>query len=64
MVHNSVEYRYGAFQIFYDTGAMWDGGQAVETRNSAGVGLRQGAFSASVAFPLREGTSIRSLWWA
>ena len=21
MVHNSVEYRYGAFQVFYDTGA-------------------------------------------
>jgi hypothetical protein len=55
MVHNTVEYRYGAFQIFYDTGAIWDGGQAVEDRNSAGIGLRQGAFSASVAFPLREG---------
>jgi hypothetical protein len=55
MIHNTVEYRYGAFQIFYDSGAIWDGGQAVEDRNSAGVGLRHGAFSASLAFPLREG---------
>jgi outer membrane protein assembly factor BamA len=55
MIHNTVEYRYGAFQIFYDSGAIWDGGQAVEDRNSAGVGLRHGAFSASIAFPLREG---------
>ena len=55
MLHNTVEYRYGAFQIFYDTGAIWDSGQGVEARSSAGVGLRQGPFSASVAFPLREG---------
>jgi hypothetical protein len=55
MVHNSVEYRYGAFQIFYDSGAVWDGGQAVIGRNSIGVGLRQGPFSIAVAFPLREG---------
>jgi hypothetical protein len=55
MIHNTVEYRYGAFQIFYDSGAIWDGGQAVEDRNTAGVGLRHGAFSASIAFPLREG---------
>jgi hypothetical protein len=55
MVHNTVEYRYGAFQIFYDTGAIWDSGQAVEDRNTAGIGLRQGVFSASIAFPLREG---------
>jgi hypothetical protein len=55
MVHNTVEYRYGLFQVFYDSGAIWDGGQGVEDRNSAGVGIRRGAFSASIAFPLREG---------
>lgn len=55
MIHNTVEYRYGAFQIFYDTGAIWDGGQGVEDRSSAGIGLRHGAFSASIALPLREG---------
>jgi hypothetical protein len=55
MIHNTVEYRYRVFQVFYDSGAIWDGGQGVEDRNSAGVGLRRGAFSASIAFPLREG---------
>ncbi len=29
MLHNSVEYRYGAFQAFYDLGAIWDGGEAI-----------------------------------
>ena len=55
MVHNTVEYRYGAFQVFYDSGAVWDSGQTADARNSVGVGLRQGPFSASVAFPLRDG---------
>jgi hypothetical protein len=55
MVHNSVEYRYGWFQIFYDTGAIWDNGQPAGAKHSAGVGLRQGAFSLAVAFPIREG---------
>lgn len=55
MVANSVEYRYGAFQVFYDTGAIWDGGQTPIARHSIGVGLRQGVFSLAVAFPVREG---------
>jgi len=55
MIHNSVEYRYGVFQVFYDSGAIWDAGQGAVARQSAGVGLRQGGFSAMVAFPLREG---------
>lgn len=55
MVHNTVEYRYGAFQVFYDSGTIWDSGQGVEVRSSTGVGLRQGVFSASIAIPLREG---------
>jgi len=55
MIHNTVEYRYGAFQVFYDTGAVWQTGQPADGRNSVGIGLRQGPFSASIAFPLREG---------
>ena len=55
MIHNTVEYRYGVFQVFYDSGAIWEAGQGVEDRNSAGIGLRHGAFSASIAFPLRDG---------
>ncbi len=55
MVHNSAEYRYGIFQAFYDSGAVWDRGDTAILRHSAGVGLRQGIFSLAVAFPLREG---------
>ncbi len=55
MVHNSVEYRYGAFQAFFDTGAIWDVGETVVARNSAGVGIREGPFSIAVAIPLRDG---------
>jgi hypothetical protein len=54
MVHNSVEYRYGALQVFCDSGAIWDSGQAPIARNSVGVGLRQGGFFVAMAFPLRE----------
>jgi hypothetical protein len=55
MAHNSVEYRYGVFQAFYDAGAVWDRNDTAILRHSAGVGLRQGVFSLAVAFPLREG---------
>jgi hypothetical protein len=55
MVHNTVEYRYGVFEIFYDSGAIWDRGEPAVLRHSAGVGLRQGLFSLAVAFPIRDG---------
>jgi outer membrane protein assembly factor BamA len=55
LLNNSVEYRYGAFQAFFDTGAIWDGGEAVVARKSVGVGLREGPFSVAVAFPLKDG---------
>lgn len=55
MLHNSVEYRYGAFQAFYDLGAIWDAGEAVAARSSVGAGIREGPFSIAVAVPIREG---------
>jgi outer membrane protein assembly factor BamA len=55
MVRNSVEYRYGVMQLFYDSGAVWGSGRGAAARNSIGAGLRQGPFSLAVAFPLREG---------
>jgi hypothetical protein len=55
MFHNSVEYRYGVFQIFYDTGAVWDHAEAAVVKHSIGVGLRQGVFSLAVAFPIKDG---------
>ena len=27
VVYNSLDYRYGMFDVFYDTGAIWDPGQ-------------------------------------
>jgi len=55
MAHNSLEYRYGIFQIFYDTGAVWNPGQGAVLRQSVGVGFRQRGFIVAIAFPLREG---------
>ena len=55
MVHNSVEYRYGIFQLFYDTGAIWDSGQNAVPRHSIGAGFRHGSFSLAVALPVRDG---------
>lgn len=55
MIANSVDVRYGVFQIFYDTGAVWDQNESATFRHSAGIGVRQGIFSLALAFPLREG---------
>ena len=56
MVHNSVEYRYGAFEMFYDAGAIWDEGrQAATPRHGIGLGLRHGSFELAMAFPVRSG---------
>jgi hypothetical protein len=55
LVHNSLEYRYRLFDIFYDSGAIWDQGETAVLRHSVGVGVRQNGLYAALAFPLREG---------
>jgi len=55
VVSNSVEYRYRCFQVFYDTGAIWDEGQPATPRHSIGVGFRDSVFSLAVAFPVKSG---------
>jgi len=55
IIHNSVDYRYGLFQVFYDTGAVWESGQPAVPRHSVGAGVRQGPFFLALAFPVREG---------
>jgi len=55
LVHNTVEYRYGPFQAFYDAGAVWDSGQPVTPRHSLGVGFKESIFSLALAFPVRSG---------
>src|SRR5262249_44644992 len=55
LVHNTVDYRYGPFQAFYDSGAVWDSGQPAAVRHSVGVGVRESVFTLAVAFPMRSG---------
>jgi hypothetical protein len=53
MAHNSVDYRYGPLEVFYDAGAVWDSGQPATVRHAVGAGLRQGSFFLALAFPVR-----------
>src|SRR5439155_17146280 len=55
LVHNTVDYRYGPLQAFYDAGAVWESGQTAVLRHSVGIGVRESIFSLAVAFPLRSG---------
>jgi hypothetical protein len=55
VAHGSVDYLYRIFQVFYDTGAVWDLPQEREQRQSVGTGLRKDNFQLAVAFPLRAG---------
>jgi Omp85 superfamily domain len=55
LVHNAVEYRYGPVQAFYDTGAVWEGGQQPIQRHSVGVAVKESIFTLALAFPVRSG---------
>jgi outer membrane protein assembly factor BamA len=55
VAYNSLEYRYGAFEVFYDTGAVWDQGQDAVLRHSLGVGIRKSSFQVAMAFPVKGG---------
>ena len=55
VAHNSLDYRYGMFEAFYDVGAIWDPGQEVVARHSVGVGLRKSSFQVAMAFPIKSG---------
>jgi hypothetical protein len=55
MACNSVEYRYRAFEVFYDTGAIWLRGKNATVHHSAGVGVHLGELALLIAFPLRNG---------
>ncbi len=58
VVHGSIDYRYRIFQIFYDTGAIWDKPEDREQKQSIGVGVKgfkKECFQLAVAFPLRAG---------
>jgi surface antigen Omp85-like protein len=55
VAYNSLDYRYGIVNVFYDTGAIWDPGQDLVARHSIGVGLRKNSFMVAMAFPIKEG---------
>jgi hypothetical protein len=55
MVANTAEYRYRLFDVFYDSGAIWDQGETVVLRHSVGVGIRRNGMYAALAFPIKEG---------
>jgi hypothetical protein len=55
VAHGSIDYAYRFFQVFYDTGAVWDRPQDRAQKQSLGVGLRKDNFQLAVAFPVRAG---------
>lgn len=59
LAHGSVQYRYGAVGIFYDTGTVWDRRENADVKHSVGVTVASGALKdgpfLTVAFPLRSG---------
>ncbi len=57
MVHNSLDYRYRALRVFYDTGAVWTHSQPVAVRHAAGIGLQLGDLALLLGFPVRSGSA-------
>jgi hypothetical protein len=55
VLYNSMEYRYKAFQIFYDVGAVWLKGRDAAPKHSVGAGVHIGDLALLIAFPVRNG---------
>jgi hypothetical protein len=55
VIHGSVDYRYRFFQVFYDSGAIWDRVQDRSAKQSVGTGFKVERFQLAVAFPVRGG---------
>ncbi len=64
MAHNTLEYRLGSFQAFYDAGAVWDRGDSAVVKHAFGFGVREDTgparlvmpgFFATVGFPIKRG---------
>ena len=48
-------YAYRYYQLFYDTGAVWDRPQERSQKQSVGAGFKKEAFQLAVAFPVGIG---------
>ena len=59
VVYGSVDYTYRLYQVFYDTGAVWDRPQEREQKQSVGVGFKKEGFQLAVAFPMGAPTPCR-----
>ena len=59
MIYGSTSYRYKVFELFYDTGSVWDRKENAIVRNSAGCSLLFGSLrdglAFTVGFPFRDG---------
>jgi len=52
VVYGSVDYSYRYYQVFYDTGAVWNLAPEREQKQSVGVGFKKEGFQLAVAFPV------------
>jgi hypothetical protein len=52
VVYGSVDYSYRYYQVFYDTGAVWDLAPEREQKQSVGAGFKKEGFQLAVAFPV------------
>jgi outer membrane protein assembly factor BamA len=56
VAHGSLEYDYHGFQVFYDTGALWNEKESGEIKHSLGVGYgSKDGFFLAMAFPIKSG---------
>lgn len=54
MFSSSLEYRYRALALFFDSGSVWDTGSEKRLRFSAGFGFAPGPLFMTVGFPLNS----------
>jgi hypothetical protein len=55
MHYESIEYSYRGFAVFFDMGAVWDGGADARVRTSSGFGYHGDSFFMLLGFPLNAG---------
>jgi hypothetical protein len=52
VVYGSASYSYRYYQVFYDTGAVWDRPQERDQKQSIGAGFKKEGFQLALAFPM------------
>jgi outer membrane protein assembly factor BamA len=54
VAHASFGHHYRLFRVFYDTGAVWNNGQAIRVRHSVGFGASKDDWFIMLGFPVRS----------